>query len=144
MTARSRRPGLATTTQMKVVRANTVPATGEPAENEETLATAESAGISLEQFNELKEQAAKATENWDRFLRTTADFDNFKKRAAREKQEAIKFANEAFRDTDGQLLATGETTHVICGRNGKPKLLPHKYRAILRTNEVVPTVRSEA
>jgi molecular chaperone GrpE len=28
-------------------------------------------------------------------LRTTADFDNFKKRAAREKQEAIRFANEA-------------------------------------------------
>jgi molecular chaperone GrpE len=27
-------------------------------------------------------------------LRTTADFDNFKKRAAREKQDAIKFANE--------------------------------------------------
>jgi molecular chaperone GrpE len=28
-------------------------------------------------------------------LRTTADFDNFKKRAAREKQEAIKYANES-------------------------------------------------
>jgi molecular chaperone GrpE len=27
-------------------------------------------------------------------LRTTADFDNFKKRAAREKQDAIRFANE--------------------------------------------------
>src|SRR5258706_11441343 len=79
---------------MKNTADETGPATGEPAENEETLATAESAGISPEQFNELKEQAAKATENWDRFLRTTADFDNFKKRAAREKQEAIKFANE--------------------------------------------------
>jgi len=28
-------------------------------------------------------------------LRTTADFENFKKRAAREKQDAIKFANES-------------------------------------------------
>ena len=28
-------------------------------------------------------------------LRLTADFDNFKKRAARERQEAIKFANQS-------------------------------------------------
>jgi molecular chaperone GrpE len=46
------------------------------------------------QMDELKAQAAKATENWDRLLRATAEFDNFKKRAARERQEAIKFANE--------------------------------------------------
>ena len=65
-------------------------------------------------------------------------------RIAESRNRIIKFAYEAFRDTDGQLLATGETTHVICGRNGKPKLLPHKYRAILRTNDVAPTVRSEA
>ena len=41
------------------------------------------------------------------------------------------------RDTDGLLLATGDTTHIICGRNGKPKLLPHKYRAILMPNRAV-------
>ena len=45
-------------------------------------------------MRELKERAAKADENWDRLLRTSADFDNYKKRAAREKQEAIKYANE--------------------------------------------------
>ena len=48
-----------------------------------------------EQLAELKEQAARASESWERLLRTTADFDNFKKRAAREKQEAIKYANES-------------------------------------------------
>jgi acyl-CoA thioester hydrolase len=65
-------------------------------------------------------------------------------RIAESKNRTIRFAYEAFRDADGQLLATGDTTHVICGRNGKPKLLPHKYRAILRTNEVLATIRSEA
>jgi len=65
-------------------------------------------------------------------------------RIAESRNRTIKFAYQAFRDTDGQLLATGETTHVICGRNGKPKLLPHKYRIILRTNDVAPAVRSEA
>jgi len=46
------------------------------------------------------------------------------------KNRTIRFGYELSRDTDGQLLATGETTHVICGKNGKPKLLPEKYRAV--------------
>ena len=51
--------------------------------------------ISAEQIVELTAQAAKAAEHWERLVRLTADFDNFKKRAAREKQDAIKFANES-------------------------------------------------
>jgi len=61
----------------------------------EPLVPLEPATVAPEQLNELKERAAKADENWDRLLRTTADFENFKKRAAREKQDAIKFANES-------------------------------------------------
>jgi molecular chaperone GrpE len=60
----------------------------------EALAPVEAATLTPEQLEELKQHAAKAVEHWDRLLRTTADFDNFKKRAAREKQDAIKFANE--------------------------------------------------
>jgi molecular chaperone GrpE len=45
--------------------------------------------------DDLKTRAAKAEEHWDRLLRTTADFDNFKKRAAREKQDALRYGNEA-------------------------------------------------
>lgn len=44
---------------------------------------------------ELKAEAAKAKEHWDLLLRTTADFDNFKKRAARERQDAVKYAAES-------------------------------------------------
>jgi molecular chaperone GrpE len=47
------------------------------------------------QIEDLHNRAAKADENWDRLLRTTADFDNFKKRAARERQEATRYANES-------------------------------------------------
>ena len=46
-----------------------------------------------EQIEELKARAAKADEHWDRLLRTTADLENFKKRAAREKTEAAQFAS---------------------------------------------------
>jgi molecular chaperone GrpE len=46
------------------------------------------------QIEQLKERAAKADENWDRLLRQTAELENYKKRAARERQEAVAFANE--------------------------------------------------
>jgi acyl-CoA thioester hydrolase len=51
-------------------------------------------------------------------------------RIAESRNRMVKFSYEALRDSDGALLATGETTHVICGSNGKPKLLPEKYRSI--------------
>ncbi|MFI5058485.1 MAG: acyl-CoA thioesterase [Candidatus Acidiferrales bacterium] len=51
-------------------------------------------------------------------------------RISESKNRVIRFSYELFRDADGQLLATGATTHIICGRNGKPKLLPDKYRKI--------------
>ena len=44
------------------------------------------------QLQELKTRAAKADEHWDRLLRTAADFENFKKRAARERIEAAQSA----------------------------------------------------
>lgn len=47
------------------------------------------------QIEDLKNRAAKADENWDRLLRVTADLDNFKKRALRERDEAVRFANES-------------------------------------------------
>jgi molecular chaperone GrpE len=63
--------------------------------NDEPLVAVDSATLTPQQLGDLKERAAKTDEHWERLLRTTADFDNFKKRAAREKQEAIKFANES-------------------------------------------------
>jgi molecular chaperone GrpE len=71
------------------------PISVEPPAAAEPLVPVEPATLTAEQLTELKERAGKADEHWDRLLRTTADFDNFKKRAAREKQDAIKFANES-------------------------------------------------
>jgi acyl-CoA thioester hydrolase len=47
------------------------------------------------------------------------------------KRRTIRFGYEILRDESGELLASGETIHVVCGRNGKPKALPEKYRRIL-------------
>src|SRR6266436_1483201 len=61
----------------------------------EPLMPLEPGTVTAEQLAELKERASKTDEHWERLLRTTADFDNFKKRATREKQDAIKYANES-------------------------------------------------
>ncbi len=59
---------------------------------ETEIPVAENPALTPEQIAELQARAAKADENWERLLRTTADFDNFKKRAAREKIEAGQYA----------------------------------------------------
>ena len=51
--------------------------------------------LSPEQIELLRTKAVKADETWNQLLRVSADFDNYKKRATRDRQEAIRFANEA-------------------------------------------------
>ena len=67
------------------------------AETEE-VAEVEAVVKSPEELMEEKVKSAesKAAENYDRLLRATAEFDNYKKRSAREFQESKKYANEAF------------------------------------------------
>jgi molecular chaperone GrpE len=60
-----------------------------------TEAEACAAELTPEQLTELQARAAKAEEHWDRLLRVTADFENFKKRAARERTEAGQSASAA-------------------------------------------------
>jgi acyl-CoA thioester hydrolase len=42
----------------------------------------------------------------------------------------ISFGYEVIHGETGNLLASGSTKHVVCGRNGRPKTLPEKYRKI--------------
>ncbi len=56
-----------------------------------------------EELKELRQQAAKAEEFYDRLQRQVAESDNLRKRLAKEKQDAIRYANEALIE---QLLPT--------------------------------------
>jgi len=51
--------------------------------------------VTVEQVQELIEQAGKAQQFYDKWVRLTADFENYKKRALRDKSEALKYANES-------------------------------------------------
>ena len=47
----------------------------------------------------------------------------------------IRFKYEMIADDDQRVLATGETTHVFCGRDRKPAKCPAKYHATLGITE---------
>lgn len=50
--------------------------------------------LSEQEYLKLKEEADKAGEIWDKFVRMQADLENTRKRLEREKQDFVKFANE--------------------------------------------------
>jgi acyl-CoA thioester hydrolase len=63
--------------------------------------------------------------------RQSAKYDELlrvRTRIAQAGNRVVKYSYELLRDSDNQLLATGATTHVVCGKDGKPKQLPQKYR----------------
>ena len=59
-------------------------------------------------------------------------------RVAESRSRTILFAYEILNDATGELLATGETTHVVCDRHGRPKMLPAKYRQIFVARHAAP------
>jgi molecular chaperone GrpE len=85
----------------------------EPAE-----ATVAADALTPEQFEELKNRAARADENWERLVRVTADMDNYKKRAAREREEAVKFANESLIKKLAPVLDNFDMAMTAAGQSG--------------------------
>jgi acyl-CoA thioester hydrolase len=65
-------------------------------------------------------------------------------RIAESRNRLVKFSYELLRDSDGTLLANGHSIHIICGSNGRPKMLPEKYRKILVAAAVPEADRSPA
>ena len=65
-------------------------------------------------------------------------------RIAESRNRTIRFSYEVIRDADSKLLATGETTHIICGSNGRPKLLPAKYTTVFKAVVAPQPDRREA
>jgi len=69
---------------------------------------------------EMKQQEAK--NNYDRFIRQVAELENFKKRAAREKEEAIRYGNEGLIRDLLPVIDNLERaiSHAKGGGNGQP------------------------
>jgi molecular chaperone GrpE len=89
------------------------PAVEEPAADRSEVET-------LRQQLEMKEQEAKTT--YERLLRQAAELENFKKRTIREREESIRFANEALVKDLLPVVDNLEraVAHAQGGGNGKP------------------------
>src|SRR4030095_2947202 len=88
--------------------------------------TQESSDSPYTEIAELKQQLEakelEAKNNYDRFLRQAAELDNFKKRTAREREEAVRFANESLLKDLLPVVDNLERAiaHASGGGNGKP------------------------
>jgi acyl-CoA thioester hydrolase len=54
-------------------------------------------------------------------------------RVTESQRRTVHFGYEILRD--GEVIATGETVHVICDKLGRPKSLPEKYRKFFAVHE---------
>ena len=66
------------------------------------------------------------------------DVIRIRTRVAESRTRTIRFQYEVFQDASGELIANGETSHVICDSQGRPKTLPDKYRSLFPLTAAVP------
>jgi acyl-CoA thioester hydrolase len=89
-------------------------------------------GIAYKQMEREDNSYIVVAEASCRYLRS-ARFDDMlriRTRVSESRRRSIRFAYEILRHEDGELLATGETLHVVCNREGRPKSLPERYRRL--------------
>jgi molecular chaperone GrpE len=89
-------------------------------------ATVDNSDQSADELATIREQLAaktqEAKDNYDRYVRQIAETENFKKRIARERDEAIRFANEMLLRDLLPVIDNLEraVAHAAGGENGKP------------------------
>ena len=100
---------------------------------------------------ETKQEESENCENWeekyndvnDRYLRLTAEFDNYRKRTIREKADMLKTAGESIfvdmlpviDDFERGLKAIGETNDITAAKEGI-ELIYNKFKSFLSQNGV--------
>lgn len=87
-------------------------------------------GFSYKEMEEADDSRVVVAEARCRY-RSPALYDDvvrIRTRVAESRTRTLRFSYEVLRDATGELLATGETLHVICDARNRPKTLPGKYR----------------
>jgi acyl-CoA thioester hydrolase len=97
-------------------------------------------GVEYKQMEIQDDSRIVVAESSCRYLRP-ARYDDplrIRTRVTELKRRTIRFAYEVTHDGTGELLATGETLHVVCDSRGRPKTLPEKYRQYFTDGAAVP------
>lgn len=89
-------------------------------------------GIAYKQMEREDDSYIMVTEANCRYLRPARydDLLRIRTRVSESRRRSIRFAYEILRHDSNEVLATGETLHIICNREGRPKSLPEKYRRL--------------
>ena len=89
-------------------------------------------GIAYKQMEREDDSYIMVTEASCRYLRPARydDLLRIRTRVSESRRRSIRFSYEILRHDSGEVLATGETLHIICNREGRPKSLPEKYRQL--------------
>jgi acyl-CoA thioester hydrolase len=89
-------------------------------------------GIAYKQMEQEDDSYIVVAEANCRYLRPARydDLLRIRTRVSESRRRSIRFAYEVLRHDSGEVLATGETVHIICNREGRPKSLPEKYRRL--------------
>ena len=89
-------------------------------------------GIAYKQMEREDDSYIVVAEASCRYLRPARydDLLRIRTRVSESRRRSIRFAYEIVHHESGELLATGETVHIICNREGRPKSLPEKYRQL--------------
>jgi molecular chaperone GrpE len=120
-------------------KAETPPSTPQPV----AAAVAAPETLTPAEIETLKAGAAKAEENWNRYVRAVADLENYKKRAARERHEAVKFANERLMQKLLSVLDHFEMAQVAA-QNGQPQTLESLQAGLTLIRQQLNNVLAEA
>jgi acyl-CoA thioester hydrolase len=87
-------------------------------------------GFSYKEMEEVDDSWAVVAEAQCRYLKPVLydDVVRIRTRVIESRSRTLRFGYEILRDPTGELLATGETLHVICDSRNRSKALPEKYR----------------
>jgi acyl-CoA thioester hydrolase len=87
-------------------------------------------GFEYKKMEEEDDSFIVVAEAYCRYKRP-ARFDDLltvRTRVVGSQRRTVRFGYEVLNEATGETIATGETVHVICDRQGRPRALPEKYR----------------
>lgn len=90
-------------------------------------------GFNYKEMEEVDDSWAVVAEARCRYLKPVFydDVVLIRTRVVESRSRTLRFGYEIRREATGELLATGETLHVICDGKNRSKSLPEKYRKFL-------------
>jgi len=91
----------------------------------------------------LRARAAKADQHWDLYLRTRADLDNYRRRATRERQEAVRYAGLGLIEKLLPVLDSFDMA-LAAAQGGAPATLESLHQGIAMVQAQLKTILAEA